>query len=372
MVLAEENYLGTPVHNENHENRIQDNTVINPGAHGLYVGNATGGATDGYILDNNITSPSQQLRAAGPQVQPSTGKYYEAIRMDNSAGWWMVNNRLTACPGDGWYGNTTGGLHLLYNTIDGFGCNPVHRGVYTGFNITTAGQTKLHHGYIIGNLASAYETTNPYAPAQVANTTVTYQYFRLAMQTDVGRKPQPSYQAFVNEADNVAHQASQPPPPIPNVTIPVANATTISVPQGSTAGVVPGMGVTDSLGLIHQGTTVVSVTPGTGTAPDSITISSKASKGSGDTLTFVGPISYGWSYVNALANSDILVHRTNETTTGTIIAAPRIVANPPVSTVTFVDPSSYAGGVFIDPTVTPAAGDIIIASSSTTAAWGPA
>jgi hypothetical protein len=371
MVLAEENYNGMSVKNENHENRIQENTVVNPGWHGLYVGNATGGATDGYILDNNIISPSQQLRSSGPQIQPSTGQYYEAIRMDNAAGWWMVNNHMTACPGNAWYGNTTGGLHLLYNTINGFGCNPVHRGTYVGFNITTAGQTKLHHGFIIGNLVSAYEASNPFAPAQTANSTNTYEYYRLSMQTDVGRKPQPSYQAFVIQSDNVAHQGSQPPPPIPNVTIPVANALTISLPNGSTVGVVPGMTVTDTLGLIHPGTTVVSVTPGTGTAPDSITISAKASKGSGDTLSFVGPASYAWTYVNALANSDVHVTRTNETATGTITPT-QLIPKPPSSTVTLVDPADFAGGAFIDPTVAPAVGDIIIATSSTTAAWGPA
>ena len=376
IVLAESNYLGTLVSNENHENRIQENTIINPGWHGLYVGNATGGATDGYILDNNITSPSQQQRTSGPQINPGTGNCYEGIRMVNAAGWWMVNNHLFACPGDGAYFNTTGGLHLLYNTIDGFGCSPQHRGRYIGFNITTAGQTKLHHGFVIGNLATAYETANPFAAGVTATPSNTYLYFRMIMQTNVGRKAQPTYQAFVNQSDNIAHQGSQPPPPIPNVTIPIANALSIAVPNGAAAGATPGIVITDSLGLIRPGTTVVSVTPGSGGTPDTIVLSAKAAKGTGDTITFVGPASYAWSYENALPAADILVHRTNETATGTITAAPRIVitptANMPVPTVHLVDPADYVGGVFLDPAGVPQVGDIIIANSSATAAWGPA
>jgi hypothetical protein len=376
MVLADANYLGVLASNENHENRIQDNTVVNPGWYGLYVGSAPGGATDGYILDNKIASPSQQQRTAGPLVNPASGKYYEGIHMANSAGWWLINNHLVACPGDGASFNTTGGLHLLHNTIDGFGCNPLKRGTYSGFNITTAGQTKLHHGFVVGNLATAYEAASPFTQAAPPGPTNTYLYFRLVMQIDPGRKPQTTYQAFVNQSDNAAHQGSQPPAPILDVTLPTANALSILVPHGAASGALPGMIVTDTLGLIRPGTTVVNVTQGTGSNPDTILLSAKVARGMGDTIRFTGPASFAWSYENALSGADMLVHRTNETATGTINAVPRIVITPTAGqvspTVHLVDPTDFAGGVYIDPAGAPVAGNIIVATSSTTAAWGPA
>ena len=375
--LADANYLGQGSTNENHENRIQDNTVINAGWYGIKVDNdygGSGGATDGHILNNLIWSPSQQQRAAGPLVNPTTKLYYEGLRMENAAGWWIVNNHLIACPGNGAYFNTTGGLHLIDNTLDGFGCYPRPRGNYVGFNITTAGQTKLHPGRIIGNLAAAYESTNPFAPAMTATTSNTYEYFRLTMQTDPGRLVQPTYAAYPTHADNVAHQASQLPAPILGATISAGNPNKVTVPHGSTAGVTSGMVITDSIGLIQKGTMVKSVVPGTGTSPDSILLSAAATPGSGDTVSFPGPTSTAWTYANALAAADMIVHRSNEMATGTINPGPsiQITATPgkPLPTVTLLDPASFAGGEYMDPLAPPIAGDLVVASSvAGTATW---
>jgi hypothetical protein len=369
--MADANYLGTGSSDENHENRIQDNTIINPGWYGIKVDNdygGSGGSTDGHILNNLVWSPSHQRQVSGPQLNPISKRPYEGLRMENAAGWWIVNNHLVACPGDGAYFNTTGGLHLMHNTLDGFGCNPLPGTTYVGFNITTAGQTKLHPGRMIGNLAAAYEWSNPYAPATKPSSTNTYSYFVLAMQTDPGRLVQPTYTAYPTHSDNVAQQASQLPAPIAGASILTGNPKKVTVPQGSASAVAAGMAVTDSLGLIPKGAIVKSVTPGIGTSPDTIVLTAAGTPGSGDTLSFVGPTSVAWTYVNALPSSGMVVHRTNETATGTINPVPVITikttAGKPTPTVTLLDPASYVGGEFLDPRTPPVPGDLIVAGSA--------
>jgi hypothetical protein len=377
IYLADCNYLNQSAVNENHENRIEDNVVINPGWWGIRVDNdvgGAGGATDGHILRNVIRSPSKQRSSSGPNINKTNGRAFEGVFMANAAGWWIVDNHLIACPGDGVYTNTTGGLHLDFNTVDGFGCHPQAHEAYTGFNITTAGQTKLHPGRIIGNLVAAYEGANPYTPSTVAVPTTTYQYFKMAMQSTPGRQPQSSYDAYPTHADNVAHQASAVSAPITGATIPTRAY--VAVPTGKAAAVKPGVGITDSAGLIKGGTTVTSVTPGTGTSPDLIYLSSKAtartSKGETDTVSFLGPKSIAWTYSNGLPAANMWVHRTNEMATGTIDATPVIQIKTKkgkvAPTVTLIDPVDYIGTEYVKQTAAPVAGDLIVAGS-TAAVW---
>jgi hypothetical protein len=382
IVAADFNSAGEPCSVQTFENRIHDNTIINPGWFGIWVTYTKGsdGCTDGYIVNNIVVSPSQQQRSAGPNLNPSSAKYYEALHLANAAGWWVAENFLQACPGDGSFFNTTWGLHLVGNTVDGFGCYPQARKSYSGFNVTTAGQTKTHPGFIIGNLAAAYEVANPFAPGMQAPATATFAYFKLSMQSTAGSRPEPSYTAYVVEADNVAHQASQMPPPIADATIPPGNLNKVSVPQGSTAGVKVGMGITDSLGLLPSGDTVKSVTAGTGSNPDVILLTKGATgAASGDTVSFTGPITVAWTYVNELTNAGMQVNRTNETATGTIQTVPVFVlpSKPPASgkmpTITLIDPADYAGGEYINPLDPPTQpfGQIIVAGGTAagTAAW---
>jgi hypothetical protein len=378
LYMSDENYLGQGAINENHENRIQDNTIVNPGWWGIRVDNDPGGAggsTDGHILNNIILSPSKQQSSSGPVLQ-SIKQPYEAIHMENAAGWWIVNNLMVACPGNGIYTNTTGGLHLDYNTIDGFGCYPKEHQTYVGMNITTAGQTKLHPGRVIGNVVVAYEAANPYSPATQAKLSNVYQYFKISMQIDVGRLAQPSYDAYPISADNVAHQGSQPPGPVPNANIPHTDI--VTVPQGASAGVLVGMGISDALDLIKPGTMVTKVVPGTGANPDTIYLSSRAVRtATDDTVSFRGPTSVAWTYVNALASANMWVHRSNDVCTGSITAKPVITIVPtsgqPTPTVTLWDTEYYAGGAYIDyPSETASAGQIITASGTAgSATWAP-
>jgi hypothetical protein len=380
IVAADLNYAGEPCTVQTFENRIHDNTIINPGWFGIWVTNTRGsdGCTDGYIVNNIVVSPSQQKRSAGPNLNPTSSKYYEALHLANAAGWWVAENFLQACPGDGSYFNTTWGLHLVGNTVDGFGCYPQARKSYSGYNVTTAGQTKTHPGFIIGNLSAGYEVANPFAPGMQAPATATFAYFKLSMQSTAGSRPEPSYTAYVVEADNVAHQASQMPPPIADATIPSGNLNKVSLPQGSTGAIKVGMGITDSLGVIPADDTVKSVTPGTGSNPDVILLTKGATKAAtGDTVSFTGPITVAWTYVNELTNAGMQVNRTNETATGTIETEPVFVlpSKPPASgqmpTITLIDPADYAGGEYVNPLNPPSAGQIIVASATAagTAAW---
>jgi hypothetical protein len=361
IYVVDIDYLGFGgLRKRQNECRVEDNLVVNPGWNGIFVGNdpgSFGGSTDGHILNNIVVSPSQQQRSSGPIINPETNLSYEALHMSNAAGWWVVNNQFVGCPGDGAYFNTTAGLHLIDNTLNGFGCYPKVRHNYVGFNITTAGQTKLHPGRIIGNVVAAYEAANPFAPDVTATSTNTFEYFRITMETNVGRQPQSSYQAYVTEEGNVAHQASQFPPPIAGAIIPTPDQ--VTVPHGSATGVEPGMIITDSLGLIKKGTTVQSVELGSGSNPDIIFLSTDATPGSGDTVNFVGPTSVAWTYINELPSSTVQVCRTNEVVTGTI--------NPnPVTTsgVTVIDPADYVGGEYLNPGLPPAEGEIIVATST--------
>ena len=374
IFVADINYVGAGGSNRECENRVIDNTILNPGWYGIFVGNdpdGFGGSTDGHILNNVVWSPSQQQRAAGPLVNPGTGSYYEALHMSNAAGWWVANNLFGACPGNGAYFNTTGGLHLVGNTLDGFGCCPKARHAYVGFNITTAGQTKLHPGRIIGNLAVAYESTNPFAPDVPATSTNTYSYYKVTMETDPGRQPQPSYDAFVTEADNIAHQGSQFPPPIAGATV---TTNTVEVPHGAAAAVVAGMEITDALHLIPSGTKVTAVVPGSGSNPDTIELSATAHPGSGDTVSFSGPTSIGFTYENAFPITvgsgnlgvAMTIYRSNQITTGTVDGTPvttiRSTPGFAAPTITLLDSERFAGGEFV--AAPPAeAGDIIVASS---------
>lgn len=368
IYLADTNYLQQRPSDENHENRIQNNVIVNPTSWGIRVDNdfgGSGGATDGHILGNVIESPSKQRSASGPTINPNNKQPYEAIFMANAAGWWIVNNHMIACPGNAIYTNTTGGMHLDHNTVDGFGCHPEPHSTYVGFNITTAGQTKLHPGRMIGNLVAAYEGANPFEPSTYAVPSVTYEYFKVSMQNNPGRLVQATYDAFPVHADNVAHQATQVPAPIKGAGIP--NVSYVTVPNGTARGVLPGMGIADQEGLIKQGTTVTSVTPGAPGSPDTIYLSTKASKTtSSDTVSFIGPRSVAWTYVNALPAANMWVYRANETVTGTIDPNPVIdiktTSGEPAPTVTIVDPVDDAGGAWVDASVAPQPGQVLVAS----------
>jgi len=372
MVVSDANYAGTPCQDATVDNRIYDNKVMDCGWQGIWVTKTNGapGSTDGYMLNNVVESPSLQTNLTNPNINPSTGVPYEAIRMDNAAAWWVENNHAYACPGNGMYFATPWGMHLVNNSTDSFGANPVPGTTYIGYEIVIEGAADQTRPIIVStNQLSAYEGYNT-ASIVAPGSSNTYKYYVVSMdQASWGNT------AWLVQSNNSCHQDSQIPPPISPATL-KAGSTTVSVPNGSTTytidghGVQAGMSITDSEGLVPAGATIVSVVPGVGGAPDTITLSVAATgSSSNDTVSFVGPTSIGWTYDNQLAGSTLLVNRTNEIVSGTIGTQPQLTGS---GSVTIVDPAELAGVGSAGPvsvTGTPQVNQVLVATSSTSATW---
>lgn len=362
LVVSDANYAGAACVDQQVENRIYDNKTMNSGWQGILVTKTSGapGCTDGLMFSNVIESPSLQTDLNSPNLNPSTGLPYEAIRMENAAGWWVENNHAYACTGNGMYFSTPWGMHLVYNSTDSFGATPVPGKTYVGYEIDISGAaTQSRPILVTGNQLSAYEgynTASPVAPG-VSNT---YEYFRIVMSEASWNNT-----AWLVQSDNACHEDSQPPAPISGATV-TGGSTTVLVPHGSTIKAVQaGMSIADSRGFIPAGTTIVSVVQGSGTSPDSITMSASATGTStADTVSFPAPSSIGWTYINNLSGSTLLVNRTNEIVSSQIDPTPAISG---VGTVTLVDPADYAGGIPVSGTPSP--NQVLTATSSSTAAW---
>ena len=365
VVVSDANYAGTPCVTNLGGNRLYDCKTTNSGGHGIWVTATTGsgGCTDGYLMANVLESPSQQaLQGLGPRINPVTNIPYEALHMDNAAGWWVENNHGYACPGGGMYFAAPWGAHIAENSTDSFGVLPEPGKAYIGYSIVTAlapGAAIRRPTLFVENKLQAYEGINTNGPLS-PNASNKYTYYQVTMN-----EPSLDNMAWVGHASNSAHPNSPPSAPISGAVLQAGSAVA-SVPHGTTSGVVQaGMSISDSAGAVPGGSTVVGVTPGSGTSPDQITMSAKAtSSASGDTLSFPGPASIGWTYLNNLAGSTLVVHRTNEIIADGI-SATAVVAG--VGNVTIVDPANLVGGVNL--TGVPTANQVIVATSAQTAVW---
>jgi hypothetical protein len=359
VVVADANSDSTPVTGplKVQENSIDDNTIVGCGWYGIWVWATPGssGATDGYMRNNVVRSPSQQV-AKGNST-------FEAMRLDNSAGWWVERNHLSECPGGGFYGNTNWGLHLIGNMVADFGCEAHPGQTYVGYKIYCSGWIKCHPGFVNGNYASAYEGLNPLG-SRAPSATTNYLYFQFLMSDNIGS-------AWFEHANNAVHQDSVPPGPIKGATI---DGTTVTVPSGAAAGVQAGMTIIDKQGVIAPNTTVSSVSGNT----IELSKSAASTGANNDELKFRGPVSVAWTYVNDNPSSTMNVQRFNETITGSISSKPSVVGT--ANSVILTDPARWAGGVAVtnSPPLAagPAPGYVIAATSATEAAWsiypGPA
>jgi len=361
LVVSDCNYAGTPCTQGAVGNRVFDNKVMNCGTYGIWVMNTAGsaGALDGFAFYNVIESPSLQTVFFNTPTNPATGVPYEAIRLDMAAGWWVVNNHAYACPGNGMFFGTPLGLHFINNSTDSFGCNPQPGKTYTGYAFSFVGTAgDFRPAMINTNQLSAYEgynTDTPYA----AGASNTYRYYYVYMD-----QADPNGTAWLEQSSNSAHQDSQAPTPIYPAVL-TMGSTQISVPNGAAQQIQPGMTIGDSGGYLPSGTTVSSVTPGSGGASDVITVSMAATGSAGnDTISFVGPATVGWTYVNALSGSTLVVNRTNEVITGTVVSDPVLSG---AGAVKIIDPAQYVGGI---PVVgIPAPSQVLVATSATAAGW---
>jgi hypothetical protein len=380
VVVSDANYAGTPGSGPFTDNRIYDNKMMNSGAQGLWVVDTPGssGCLNGFVLNNVIESPSKQTATpqpptgvGTPNINPSTDLPYEAARMDNSSGWWVVNNHAYSCPGSGWVFGNPWGLHCVDNSTDTLGAFPTNGGLYVGYDFLLSGNgPQFHPALVNGNQVSAYEgfNNNDFTPYnQAPNATNTYLYYRVTMTFAAQQNPMPA--SYLEHADNASHQDSQPAAPIAGGKV-TAGSSVITFPSDVSPLLQSGMSVADltTPGNIPSGAIIDTVSGTTITlanaSGESVNATGSSGKG-GDTISFPAPTSVGWTYVNELADSTLIVYRSNESISAPIGAVPTISG---AGTVSLIDPANLAGGVEV--TGTPAAGQTIVASSATTATWG--
>ena len=247
--------------------------------------------------------------------------------------------------------------------------SPANGGTYVGYDFLVDGPgPQFHPAFINGNQVSAYEgfNSNDFVTSNNApNDTNTYLYYRVTMSVAAQQNPMPA--SYLEHADNASHQDSQPASPIAKAKV-ASGSPTVTFPSDVSQLLQVGMSVVDSTtpGNIPSGTFIGSVSGSSITLVDGSGNPVNATgTGSADTISFPGPTSVGWTYVNQLAGSTLVVYRTNE-----LVSAP-IEVSPAVSgagSVSLIDPANFAGGVQV--TGTPASGQTIVATSATTATWG--
>lgn len=376
IVVSDTNYQGTAGSGSLDGNRIYDNTVFNSSQQAVLVTNTPGssGCHNGFLLNNNLESPSRDMAStiSGPVIDPGTGLPFEAVRMENAAGWWVVNNHPYQVPGNGWYVANIWGLHFIDNSTDDFGSAPIDGATFVGYDFyfsppTESSPPALLPALINGNQLSAYEgfnTNNHDAGSgnRSPNDTNTFLYFRITMGAVSQQNPTPA--TYVEHANNSAHQDSQPAAPIDGGTV-TAGSAVVKFPSNVTNLLQVGMSVSDSAGLIPPATYIGSVNGDTISLVDSSGTPVQATGSSGDdTISFPAPGSIAWTYVNQISGSTLVVYRTNELITPTVGPEPSI---PGPGNVTIVDPVNFAGGVQVSGAPQP--GQTIVATA-TGATWG--
>jgi hypothetical protein len=364
LIVADANYAGTGLTYTSltlQDNRIYDNKINNPGWQGIWVTAVSFGASYGYILNNIVESPSQE-NMSGPKgfnVNPTTGLPFEGLRLDSAIGWWVENNHAYACPGTGFYCAGTSGLHLVNNSTDAIGCKPTANKTYVGYDLVSPATAETNTTFINGNQVSAYEgfnTVTPYA----ANATNAFLYYRITVP-----KGGKGNATWFEHSNNSAHQDSQPAAPIAKAKV---SGTNVTVTAEEATTVQAGMSIADAQGVIPAGTIVKSVSGTTIVMSQSATASA-----TNDEISFPPPTSVGWTYINDNADATMYVQRANETVSPTISSDPSVSG---AGAVVLTDPANYAGGVSVTngyPLVRaesgPTVGQVIVATSATTAAW---
>ena len=380
--VADANHAGTPGTGSFADNRIVDNKFFNNGRQAIVVQSTPGtsGCIDGYLTNNVIVAPSKTwptVIGGTPNLDPSTGAPYEAVRLEVAAGWWVANNHPYQVPGTAWYLACIWGLHFVDNSTDDFGAIPLNGVTYVGYDFYLSAPVQnpappLHPAFINGNQLSAYEgfnTNNHNAGVgnRAANATNAFLYYRITMQAASQQNPMPA--SYVEHSDNSAHQDSPPAQSIPGATV-TSGASTITFPVNVTTLLQPGMNVSDATnpGLIPANTFIGAVSGSSialvNAAGQPVGATGPSSAG-GDTIAFPAPLSVGWTYVNQLAGSTLVVSRTNE------IISPSVAASPAISgpgSVSLIDPANFASGIRVSGL--PTAGQTIVATSASTAVWG--
>jgi Pectate lyase superfamily protein len=153
IVLTAQNASGTIVNDNAVENRIADCTIDSPGLYGVWIrdaqtpkhhSNNLGRQTDGYLL-NNI-------------VKDCNGAW--AMRIDRAAGWFIANNHVYHCAGNGIYMDHVAGTYFYCNEVDKFGLTESPPGSYYGV-LCHFVMGRFRPSIFIGNVCATYEGKFP-------------------------------------------------------------------------------------------------------------------------------------------------------------------------------------------------------------------
>jgi len=395
ILVADQNSAGKPIDvntQSSQENYVWDNMVENPGQHCIWVTRTSGafGMTDGVIARNILTTPSNgsYYRAGNgnPQINPAYNIPYEAVRLDNGAGWWVTDNHAYYCAGGAYFFGTVFGTHFRDNTCDMFGTFPwsVVKGtltptVITGValqgvkcNINPRGSAThyQHPSSVVGNLVNVFEGYNSagtIAPgAGTSSSGCRYHYYDIAADTLAVPAGATGECGLVFLA-NLANQNSVNGQTVAHCTTTRGSAT-VTAPGGSFASVQKGMSVAGT-GL-PASTYVGKVVTG---SSDSLTLVASdlatavdATASGTVTLTFPGPYSLAEHWTASTAGVTLNAQHLGNRAFGSIIASP-VIATSDGAVVNLL---AELAGVVVSGT--PKSGEVLVATGPNAATWGSA
>ena len=390
IIWADFNSAGQSVNSgTTQENYCYDNKVSNPGQWCIWVSNTAGsvGMTDSVISRNIITDPSYgsyyRNGHGNPQINPSNNLPYEAIRLDNGAGWWVTENHAYWCPGGAYFFGSLYSTHVLNNTCDSWGTFPWSL-VSAVFTAAVINGMSLHKvkcdinaapnttgraipSVVAGNVLNTLEGLNGngiYAAASGGSSNgCRFTFYDITADT-LAVPAGATGQAALVFTGNFAHQNSVGGQSVLSCTT-TNGSPAVTAAGGAFAGVQKGMSVTGT--GIPASTYVGSVVTG---GSDSLTLvqadqstAQNATANGTVTLTFPAPYSLAEKWTASTASVILNATHSSATATGSIVAAPTVnTSNGAV-----INLLGAFGGVTVSGV--PASGQLPFATGAAAASW---
>jgi hypothetical protein len=393
ILITDADSAGKPIDindGSSQENYIWDNMVENPGQHCFWVTRTAGsfGMTDGVCARNIFTTPSfgsyYRAGTGNPQINPAYDVPYEAVRLDNGAGWWVTDNHTYYCPGGAYFFGTVFGTHFRDNTSDMWATFPYAvisgvltptviigvalHGVKCDINPKGTAANYMHPSSVTGNLINVFEGYNSAGTYALGYGTATsgcrLHYYDIAADT-LAVPAGATGECGMVFLGNMANQNSVGGATVASCTT-TSGSATVTAAKGAFANVQAGMSIGGT--GIPAGTHVGTVTPG-----DSLTLVNTAlttpvdATASGTvTLNFPGPYSLAESWSADTAGVTMNVQHLGNQVFGSIISSP-VVTTSDGATINML---AELGGVLVSGT--PASGEVPVASGPNAATWGAA
>jgi hypothetical protein len=391
IFMADQNSAGQPIDSgSTQENYIWDNKVANPGQWCIWVSRTAGsiGMTDGVLARNIIIDPSfggyYVTGNGNPQINPATNAPYEAMRLDNGAGWWVTDNHAYYCPGGAYFFGAFFGTHFRDNTCDMFGTFPwsivsgtltpatiigaALHGVKCNINPIGSAINYQHPSSAVGNLLNVYEGVNKagtIAPGTgTSSSGCRYHYYDIAADT-LSVPAGATGECGLVFLANLANQNSVGGQTVASCTT-TSGSATVTASGGSFANVQQGMSVTGT-GIpasTYVGTVVTGSADSLTLVTSNLTTAVDATASGTVTLTFPGPYSLAEQWAASTAGVTLNAQHLGNRAFGSITAKPTIAT----SNGAVVNLLAELGGVVISGT--PSSGQVPIATSASAAAWG--